>query len=256
MLELITVAGQLDLFIALSLILLAGFTSFMTATLGIGGGLLLLAVMSTIVPANVLIPVHGLVQLGSNGNRAVMTWKHTDFSMVKWFSLGAILAASVSFFIVIQLPIAVIQVAMGGFILFLLWGAKPKKRELSKYGQSFAGFLTTILTMFVGATGPLVAAYVHRNGYQKMQVMATFANCMVVQNMLKAIVFIAVGFAFTAWLPLVVLMVISGTIGTWIGLKLLNKIPAAQFQLIFKVVVSILAIRLLTMGLISLFSAG
>jgi len=98
----------------------------MTATLGIGGGVLLLAVMAGIMPVSALIPVHGLVQLGSNGNRALMTAKHIDWSMLKYFSLGAIVGAFLASFIVVQLPLVIIQFAVAAFILFLVWGSKPK----------------------------------------------------------------------------------------------------------------------------------
>ena len=60
------------------LVLTAGVTSLMTATLGIGGGVLLLVIMAQLVPIAALIPVHGLVQLGSNANRAIMTRQHID----------------------------------------------------------------------------------------------------------------------------------------------------------------------------------
>lgn len=222
--------------------------------MGIGGGLLLLAAMASMVPVSALIPVHGLVQLGSNGNRALMTWRHTDYGMVKWFAAGALVATVIAGFVVVQLPLAVLQLLVGIFILFMVWGSKPERRELSVVGRIFAGFFTTFLTMFVGATGPLVAAFVHRNGYHKMQIMATFAHCMVVQNILKAGVFVVVGFAFTQWLPIIIAMIAAGTIGTWLGLKLNSKLPAERFQLIFKIVVSLLAARLLFAGVKALIA--
>ena len=54
------------------------------------GGVLLLAIMAGIVPAAALIPVHGLVQLGSNGNRALMTRRHIDWPLLRRFALGAL----------------------------------------------------------------------------------------------------------------------------------------------------------------------
>ena len=151
----------------------------MTATLGIGGGVLLLAVMAGIMPVSALIPVHGLVQLGSNGNRALMTAKHIDWSMLKYFSLGAIVGAFLASFIVVQLPLVIIQFAVAAFILFLVWGSKPRAQEMKPAGRTLAGVVTTLISMFVGATGPLVAAFVHRNNYSKMQITGTFASCKV-----------------------------------------------------------------------------
>jgi uncharacterized membrane protein YfcA len=251
MLELLTPA-DLSLTSALVLIAFAGFTSFMTAAVGIGGGLLLLAVMASLVPVNALIPVHGLVQLGSNGNRMLMTFRHIDWAMLRYFSIGAVLGAGLASVVVVQLPLYLIQFAVAGFILFLVWGNKPGKRQLSPIGRIFAGALTTFLTMFVGATGPLVAGFVHRNNYSKLQLTSTFATCMTLQHTFKAIVFTAVGFAFWQWLPLVLLMIASGAFGTWMGLKLLNRIPGEWFKQAFRIVVTLLALRLLWQGLQSM----
>ncbi|MDO6681901.1 MULTISPECIES: sulfite exporter TauE/SafE family protein [unclassified Oceanobacter] len=247
LLELLTPA-DLSLTAAIILIAVAGFTSLMTAAVGIGGGLLLLAVMASLVPVNALIPVHGLVQLGSNGNRMVMTWRHIDWAMLRYFSIGALLGAGLASVVVVQLPLYLIQFAVAGFILFLVWGNKPGKRQLSSTGRVFAGALTTFLTMFVGATGPLVAGFVHRNNYSKLQLTSTFATCMTLQHSFKAVVFGTIGFAFWEWLPLVLLMVLSGTMGTWLGLKLLNRIPGRWFKQTFRIVVTLLALRLLWQG--------
>jgi uncharacterized protein len=242
-------ANSLDPGTALLLIITTGFTSFMTAALGIGGGVMLLAVMATVMPVSALIPVHGLVQLGSNGNRALMTRRHIDWHMLKFFSIGAVMGAAVASVVVIQLPLMIIQLAIAGFILFLVWGPKPRNRDMSNTGRMAAGAFTTFVSMFVGATGPLVAGFVHRNAYDKLKLTSTFAACMTFQHSLKALVFSAVGFAFWQWLPLTLVMIASGAGGTWIGLKVLNRIPTEKFRLAFKVVVTLLAIRLLWQAL-------
>lgn len=230
---------------ALLLILTSTLTSMLTAAMGIGGGVLLLAVMATIVPPAVLIPVHGLVQLGSNGNRAILTREHIDWSLLRLFLSGAVVGAVIAYFVVVQLPVEVIQLCVAGFILFLVWGPKLGKQEMPPAGLLLAGVGTTLLTMFVGATGPLVAAFVHRLGYEKYRVVATFAACMTAQHLLKMFVFGLIGFAFSDWLLLIILMVAGGFAGTWIGLHVLKKVPAERFQMIFRLLVTALALRLI-----------
>ena len=116
--------------LTLLLIFSAGATSFITAAAGIGGGVMLLAILATTLPPIALIPVHGLVQLGSNGNRAWMTRAHIDWSMVKFFGIGALFGAISASFVVIQLPLYLIQLCVALFILFLVWGPKPKKQQM------------------------------------------------------------------------------------------------------------------------------
>tara|TARA_Y100000296_G_C5177914_1_gene261251 strand:+ start:2719 stop:2973 length:255 start_codon:yes stop_codon:yes gene_type:complete len=78
--------------------------------------------------------------------------------------------------------------------------------------------------MFLGATGPLVASVLHAQRTEKLTIVATFAACMSMQHVLKFLTFSFSGFVFTEWLGLIALMIISGFIGTWVGLKALNKI--------------------------------
>lgn len=230
---------------ALWLVLTAGLTSLMTATLGIGGGVLLLVVMAQLVPIAALIPVHGLVQLGSNGNRALMTRRHIDWSLCRRFLFGGLLGALLASLVVVQLPLELIQLAVGGFILWMVWGAKPAAKTLTPIKTLLAGGLTTFLSMFVGATGPLVAAFVHRHSHDKMQTVATFATAMTGQHLLKGVVFSVVGFSFVDWLPLIAAMILSGMLGTWIGLNLLRRVSSVWFNRLFRVVVTLLALRLL-----------
>ena len=178
-----------------------------------------------------------------------MTAKHIDWNMLKYFSLGAIVGAFLASFIVVQLPLVIIQFAVAAFILFLVWGSKPKAQEMRPVGRTLAGLVTTLVSMFVGATGPLVAAFVHRNNYTKMQITGTFASCMTLQHGLKAFVFTFVGFSFAQWAGLIIIMIASGALGTFFGLKVLKRVPAKKFTVIFKVVVTILALRLVVEAL-------
>lgn len=237
---------------ALLLILTACFTSMLTAAMGIGGGLMLLAVMGQVVPPAALIPVHGLVQLGSNANRALMLRQHIDWRLLGLFAAGAIPGALLASMIVVQLPLVAIQFSIGLFILWLVWGPRPSRQELSRWKLLLVGGLTTLLTVFVGATGPVVAAYIHREGYERFRTVATFASCLSIQHMLKAAVFSFVGFSFIDWLGLSLAMIAAGALGTWIGLHLLRKIPAERFGRIFRILITLLALRLLWVAGVSL----
>ena len=82
-----------------------------------------------------------------------------------------------------------------------------------------------------------------------MQITGTFASCMTLQHGLKAFVFTFVGFSFAQWAGLIIIMIASGALGTFIGLKVLKRVPAKKFTVIFKVVVTILALRLVVEAL-------
>lgn len=234
------------------LIIVSAGTSLITATLGIGGGALLLVIMAQIIPLTALIPVHGLVQFGSNVNRALFTWQHIDKAWVIQFMLGALAGAFIASFVVVQLPLTFIQMAVGAFILWIVWGPKFKSHELSPLGTVIAGLLTTIMTMFVGATGPLVGGLIYRTQSAKLTKVATMAAALSIQHLLKGVVFAFVGFSFLEWLPLILMMMTAGALGTWIGLNVLKKISSEHFHTLFRLVITLLAIRLLWQGFVAL----
>ena len=60
--------------------------AFVTATisgfLGMAGGLTLIAVMTTILPAAWVVPLHGVIQLCSNSSRTLVFLKHVRWRIV------------------------------------------------------------------------------------------------------------------------------------------------------------------------------
>lgn len=232
-----------------TLVITAGFTSLLTASLGAGGGVMLLGVMAQVLPPQVIIPLHGVVQLGSNAGRATMSWRHIDWRLIGLFLPGAIVGALIGQFVLVAVPVDIMYFSIAGFILFLCWGPKLPKLVLGKFGTLLAGGVTTFLTLFVGATGPLVAAFIKQVFVDRFRTVATFAAAMSLQHVLKVAIFEQAGFPIEAWLPLLICMVISGAAGTWIGLKVLKKVPDHHFHRIFNIILTLLAVRLIWQGL-------
>ena len=128
MTELVTLLIPPDLAPGIVALLLATsfFTSLMTVTLGIGGGALLLAVLAVFLPPAALIPVHGVVQLGSNVGRAVLFIRHICWSVVPGFTLGAVIGVTVGGRIAVDLPPALVQAGVGLFIVFTVLARPPR----------------------------------------------------------------------------------------------------------------------------------
>ena len=164
--------------------------------------------------------------LDLNFNLPLMTRRHIDFGWVKSSLIGSIVAAFVASLIVIQLPLVMIQFSVGGLILWIIWGPKPKQSVMSPVKIMVSGGMTTLISMFVGASGPLVGGLFYRSGGKKL----TMASALSCQHFLKVVVFIFVGFAFSDWLPPVLAMIASGMLGIWIGFHVLHKIPSDLFN--------------------------
>jgi uncharacterized protein len=230
---------------AIILIITAFFTSALTAAFGIGGGVALLAVMANLVPVAVLIPVHGVVQLGSNTGRALVQIRHVVWPLLGLFSAGAVVGAFIGAQLVVSLPEALLKACVGAFVLFTLWGPTLSGRKGGPWALVLGGTLATGLTMFVGATGPFVAAMLARRIDERKGYVGTHAMAMVVQHGLKVVVFGFLGFAFAAWVPLMAAMIAAGFAGTLLGSRLLHALPEKTFRTAFKWLLSALALQLI-----------
>lgn len=249
--ELLSIPTELSTTAFYSLVLLSCFTSLISASMGIGGGTVLLAVMAQVIPIKAIIPVHGVVQLGSNFGRAMMLVLQLNWQLTAWFFAGSVIGALLGGQLVVSLPVTVLKVTLGVFILYSVWGPKLSAVSGNTRGLLGGGFLSTLLTMFVGATGPFVIAILRSFELSRSALVATSAACMVIQHMLKIIVFGLLGFAFWPYASLIVLMIISGLLGTFIGTKLLVKIDEKKFKQGLNIILSLLAFRLIVSPLLN-----
>jgi len=231
--------------IAFALVMLSLLTSLITASIGIGGGTIMLAVLAQVLPVKAIIPIHGVVQLGSNFGRSVVMRKDINWNHLLWFSLGSLAGALLGGQLVVSLPVDALRLILGGFILYSVWGPKFSSSVTGSGTLASGGFLSTLLTMFVGATGPFVLALLRAINLPRLELVATNAACMVVQHFLKVLVFGLLGFAFAPYFLLVLLMVVSGFLGTIMGKRILLRVNEKKFQLGVNVALTVLALRLL-----------
>ena len=248
--EWLSLPGDLSTPIYLMLVGMAGFTSLLTASLGAGGGVMLLAVMAQVLPPMVIIPLHGVVQLGSNGGRALLAWRHIDWKTMGAFIPGAIVGALLGTLVLVRLPPAMLYLCIAGFILYLCWGPTLPRLILGPAGTAIAGGLTTFATLFAGATGPLVAAFIKQIHADRFRTVATFAAAMSMQNILKVSVFSHAGFDLMPWASLWMAMIASGAVGTWVGLHVLKRMKDHHFSQLFNLVLTALALRLIWQALV------
>lgn len=241
----------LDAPVALSLLGLSFLSSLITAAFGIGGGVLMLAVMATLLPAAAVIPVHGLVQLGSNAGRAFVFRAEINRRHLAPFTIGAVLGIAAGSSVVVQLDAGLLQMIVGLFVLWTLYLPVP---ALMGRSAALTGALSSVLTMFVGGTGPFIAAFVKTLQFDRVSHVATHAAMMTVQHLLKTLAFGVLGFAFGQWIGFVMLLILFGFLGTLAGRSVLLRINEALFQKVLTVILTLLALQLVYAGGAALWS--
>jgi len=219
--------------------------SFIAAGLGLGGGLLVLATMTLFLPPTVLIPVHAVVQIGSNGFRAFLMRRQILYSVIPAFLVGTLLGSWLGGLTIFALEVWLLQSILGVFVLYATWA--PKFRSSNPGPMKFfgCGVFGGFATMFVGGTGPLVAPFVNAACQERQQVVATHASLMTFQHLFKVIFFGVLGFAFGPYIPLMVGLIGFGICGTIIGRRVLDRLPERTFRIALQTILTLLAARLL-----------
>ncbi|MGF1591926.1 MAG: sulfite exporter TauE/SafE family protein [Kiloniellaceae bacterium] len=240
------VPADVGLTASVFLILFSAFTSFITAAAGIGGGIMMIAVMAVLMPAQAVIPVHGLVQIGSNAGRAAIMINGVQWRVLGPFFIGSLAGAAVGGLTVIQLPPAILNIGLACFILWSVWG--PPLAAHGRFKVIATGAFSSFLTMFFGATGTFVSAMLKTMRLGRVEHVATHSACMVAQHFIKVVAFGLLGFAYGPYLGLIVVMIVSGFVGTVIGKHVLVKMNDVTFHRVLAVLLSILALRLLYEG--------
>jgi len=219
--------------------------SLIAGALGLGGGVLVLATMANVLPPLALVPIHGVVQLGSNLSRAVLNWRHTLMSVATPFFIGTIIGAAIGAQFVVALPKPLLQLVIAVFILVSTWLPHLQSKSAGKVKFFLVGIVTTIVTMFVGGTGVLVGSFVAPACPERHQFVGTHSVVMTIQHGLKIVTFVLLGFAFGPYIALLMGLVTFSFIGSYVGKLLLNRLPERIFRAALKATLTLLALQLL-----------
>ncbi|WP_303721947.1 sulfite exporter TauE/SafE family protein [Malonomonas rubra] len=232
------------------LIIAAFLSSTLTAVIGVGGGMLLISVMAVSMPPVAIVPVHGVAQLASNASRGIFALKEISWQIVWPFLCGCLLGSLFGSNLLIRFPSEFLPIPLGIFILIMTWLPQWEK-NFRLPGRFFGlGFVQAVLTLFVGATGPLNMPILLREGLSKDQIVVTASALMTLVHLAKIITFGFIGFAFASYLQLMVGMVIAVIAGSFVGTKLRSKIPEQLFKNIFKLLITVLALRMIIRALL------
>lgn len=228
-------------------------TSALTAAFGLGGGMALIAIMANLMPIAALVPVHGVVQVGSNAGRVLVQIRHIDWTILAWYAAGAVAGAALGGSLVVTLPAWALRLGIGIFVLWMIWGKAPDFGAVRRRAMAVTGFVATALSMFFGASGPIGGAVLSKMGLARHAYVGTQAATALSMHVLKIVAFGVLGFAFAPWIGLIGAMIISGFVGTLAGSRLLGRMQESTFKTGFRIIMTLMAGSLVLRGLVEAF---
>jgi uncharacterized membrane protein YfcA len=232
------------------LAVVAFLTSILSAVVGFAGGMVLLSTMLLFLDPLFAIPLHAVVQLVSNGSRSYIQRAHIDWSIVWRFALPLLPTGVIGLWILQSLSPSMARAMIGAFVLLATWapqllllGVHPENISQGKRFLAL-GAVVGAVNVTVGATGPLIAPFFLNLGLCRHAIVGTKATCQAISHVVKIVVFGVVGFAFARYALPLLLLCAAVVAGTWIGSQVLGRVSERLFLVLYKGVITVVALRL------------
>lgn len=227
------------------IILLGSFiAAILNAAFATGGAFLMLAISASVLPINTIVPLQSTFLFGSLVSRCIYFWSSMVWKIVIPFSLGCIIGAFLGARIYLDLPDALIALAIGLLMLGSTWFPKINWNVPLKHPYFVVGILHSFLsTLF--AFGAFLHTIIIRTQLNKPQITATLAGSLLMMGVFKIVGYIAFGFDYLPYLWLILGATLAGFAGTWVGKRVSITMSEQKFRLIFKCLITLFAFRLL-----------
>jgi uncharacterized membrane protein YfcA len=117
-----------------------------------------------------------------------------------------------------------------------------------KHPFLWVGIIHSYIGTIFGVGGVLQPLML-RTDLLKMQITGTLAACMMALDVMKVFGYASFGFDYTDYVPHIIGATIAGFLGTWIGKRVTHHVSEALFRKVFRVFVTLVALRLIYRGL-------
>ena len=208
--------------------------------------MLLLGVLALNFSGSVIIPLHAIIQLGSNLNRLIFFKFKVKWNVIIPFALGCIIGVPLGGFFSLSINENIIKILIAFFIIINTISRLP---ALNQNRLFFTGIISSFLSTIIGVTGSLISSVIQSYKLQKSEYISSCAFLLFTQHFFKCILFGLLGFAFIDYFLLIVLVIIAGIFGTFVGKILVLRIPEKIFLFTIKFILIVISLNLLINGI-------
>ncbi len=213
-------------------------TAVLSGVIGMAGGVLLMAVLVTLLPVASAMILHGAVQAASNGARFLFLREHVMWGILPLYAVGAVIALLLFVWVAFVPDPALVLILVGCFP----WLARllPTLRGLDvrrPVTAAACGATVTAAQLLAGASGPLLDAFYLRTEVDRRSIVATKALTQSAGHVVKIGYYAWVSTAVldefsaagvSAWL--VGAAIVLAVLGARVGTQLLEKFDDRQFR--------------------------
>tara|TARA_Y100000389_G_scaffold98479_1_gene95149 strand:+ start:1845 stop:2558 length:714 start_codon:yes stop_codon:yes gene_type:complete len=224
---------------------LSFFTSLLTSIFSLGGGLIMLVALAQSFSPGTLIPLHGAIQLSNNLSRTYVYKEFFKWHLIQNILIATIFGALVGILLFGAMPEQILIWLIAGTILFLTWAPLDNLILSLMRNDWFCGFISGFAGIFIGANGPLVTAYMRTKNLSPESLVANHGAVMIFQHSIKILLFIYFfNFSLEEYLFFILILAVTGYAGAVLGKALISSISYDSFNIVLKLLLSLLAVIL------------
>lgn len=225
---------------------LAAVVNAMFAT---GGIHLLLASTTAVLPVAIAIPLQSVLAMSSLAARVWLFRTHIHWPLIFAFVPMAAVGAYFGALSFVAMDEDLLAILLGALLLLMIWVpirhfVLPLRRPFAIIGL-IHGYLGTVFGI-----GVVLQPAVLRTQLMKLQITGTLAVCLLMLDFFKITGYVLTGFDYRDYWVHILLATIGGTAGSFVGRNLTSRVSEAQFRLVFKWLITVVALRLLAIGLL------
>lgn len=225
---------------------MAFFTAALSGTIGFGGAILLLPILTATLGVAKAVPLLTFIQIVGNASRVIFARSEINWAAAKTFLITAVPFSMLGAYSFVSAPkgimLKLIGVSILLFIVLKLFGVT--KAQVSKKNLPYAGAIVGFLSGLLGTAGPLGAAVFMSMNLPPLTYISTDAFSSLVMHTAKAIVYHPASADFASLSILTIVMSATTILGTLVGNKIAKRIPENLFRHAVTAVVVIAAIQM------------
>jgi len=225
--------------------------STIAAVTGFGGAAVLLPFLVAVFGVRDAIPALTIAQLVGNGSRGWFNRAEVNYQVVGWFALGSLPAGLLGGVLFASAPLPILTRLLGGFLLLVVVFRHVQKLKMPQMRlRWFAplGILTSFLSAVVGTAGPIVAPFFLAFGLVKGAYIGTEALSAVVMHASKLVAYSSADVLSMRGLAIGLLLGPILILGSFVGKKIVNRVPDQVFVMLIEIVLLVSGALLLVHG--------
>ena len=222
--------------------------SALSGTVGFGGAILLLPILTGAVGVAKAVPILTVIQIVGNASRVFFAHNDIDWPAVRAYLITGVPFAMLGAYSFVSAPKAmilrVIGVAILLFIALKLVGLN--KWRVQRKDLPVVGALVGYISGLIGTAGPIGAVVFMSLNLSPLAYISTDAFSSLVMHVVKSSVYHGAGSCMSADVLLMSVMCITTIVGTYIGTKIAARIPKQAFQYAVITLVAISALQMIS----------